>query len=137
MTARKSFPSEICLLNIITIFERCHIAILLTFPAKNIIASKFLLIACVLSGKIAALVIRRQQKKFNSRSLRPGNKARGLTVENKFIGYNFGIDMALNQNYQNLAHIKNSSPLTFQSINIVLISHVICHVTILLKMVNY
>ena len=35
---------------------------------------------------------------------------------------------------QNLAHIKNSS---FGSINIVLISHVICHVTILLKIVNY
>ena len=37
MTATKSFPSEICLLNnIITIFERCHIAILLTFLGKNI-----------------------------------------------------------------------------------------------------
>ena len=36
MTATKTFPSEICLLNIITIFERCHIAILLTFLGKNI-----------------------------------------------------------------------------------------------------
>ena len=66
MTARKNFPSEICMLNIITIFERSHIAILLTFPDKNIIASKFLLIACVLSGQIGALVIRPLQKKFNS-----------------------------------------------------------------------
>ena len=38
---------------------------------------------------------------------------------------------------QNLAHMKKSSSLTFESINIVLISHVICHVTILLKIVNY
>ena len=36
MTATKSFPSKICLLNIITRFERCHIAILLTFLGKNI-----------------------------------------------------------------------------------------------------
>ena len=35
---------------------------------------------------------------------------------------------------RNLAHMKNPS---FGSINIVLISHVICHVTILLKIVNY
>ena len=90
ITARKSFPSEICLLNKITIFERCHIAILLTFPGKNIIASKFLLIDCVLSGQIGALVIRRQQKKFNSRSLRPGTK--GFNCRKWAIGYNFGID---------------------------------------------
>ena len=36
MTATKSFPSETCLWNKITIFERCHIAILLTFLGKNI-----------------------------------------------------------------------------------------------------
>ena len=38
---------------------------------------------------------------------------------------------------QNLSHVKNSSSLTFQSMNIVLIGHVICHITILLKIVNY
>ena len=42
--------------------------------------------------------------------------------------------MALNQN---LAHIWNSSPLTFYSINSVLISHVIYHVIILGKIINY
>ena len=42
--------------------------------------------------------------------------------------------MVLNQN---LAHINNSSSLVFYSINIVLISHVIRHVTILLKIVGY
>ena len=40
MTATKSFPSKICLLNIITIFERCHIAILLTFLGKNIFSKQ-------------------------------------------------------------------------------------------------
>ena len=42
--------------------------------------------------------------------------------------------MALNQNWHTL---KNSSFLTIWSINIVLISHVIFHVTILLNIVNY
>ena len=40
-------------------------------------------------------------------------------------------DSALNRN---LAHMKNSS---FGSIYILLINHAICHVTILLKIVNY
>ena len=37
---------------------------------------------------------------------------------------------------QNLAQVKNSSFFTFYSMNIVLISHVLCHVPILLKIVN-
>ena len=42
--------------------------------------------------------------------------------------------MVLNKN---LAHTKNSSSLIFYSINIVLISHMVYHVTILLKIVGY
>ena len=42
--------------------------------------------------------------------------------------------IALNQN---LAHMKNSSSSTFSSINVVSITQVICHVTILQKFVNY
>ena len=37
---------------------------------------------------------------------------------------------------QNLAQVKNSSFFTFYSMNIVLISHVLRHVPILLKIVN-
>ena len=63
MTATKSFPSEICLLNIITIFERCYIAILLTFLGKNIYSKKIFIAT---SRQIAALKIRRQQIKIKS-----------------------------------------------------------------------
>ena len=55
-------------------------------------------------------------------------------MENELLAITLSQMMALNQN---LAHIKNSSSLTFSTINIALISHVICHVTILLKTVNY
>ena len=60
-----------------------------------------------------------------SSSLRPGTKA--FTCGKWFIGYNFGIDDGA----------QNSLSLTFWSINIVLMSHVISHVTILLQIVNY
>ena len=62
--------------------------------------------------------------------LRPGSK--GLPVENELLAITSTQMMALNQN---LAHIKNSSPVTFKITNIVFISHVIYHVTILLKIV--
>ena len=55
-------------------------------------------------------------------------------MENDLLTITLAKMMALNQN---LAHVKNSSPLTLSSINIVLISHVICLMTILLKIVNY
>ena len=57
-----------------------------------------------------------------------------LLVESELLAITLAHMMVLNQN---LAHIKNSSSLTFSTINIALISHVICHVTILLKIVNY
>ena len=57
---------------------------------------------------------------------------RGLPDENELLAIT--LMMALNQN---LAPAKNSPSLKFQSINIVLISHVISHVTILPKIVNY
>ena len=38
---------------------------------------------------------------------------------------------------QNLAHTNNSLSLMFHGMNIVLISHMVCHVTILLKIVGY
>ena len=70
MTATKSFPSEICLLNIITIFERCHIAILLTFLGKNIYSKQIFIAtypySCPMSRQIAVLKIRRQQIKIKS-----------------------------------------------------------------------
>ena len=55
-------------------------------------------------------------------------------MENDLLAITSALMMVLNQN---LAHIKNSSSLIFQSLNIVVISHVICHVTISLKIVNY
>ena len=55
-------------------------------------------------------------------------------MENDLLAITSAQMMTLNQN---LAHIKNSSSLTFQTINIGLISQVICHVNILLKIVNY
>ena len=58
----------------------------------------------------------------------------GLSLENGLLAITSVKMMALNQN---LAHIWNSSPLTFYSINSVLISHVIYHVIILGKIINY
>ena len=62
--------------------------------------------------------------------LRLGSK--GLPVENELLAITSTQMMALNQN---LAHIKNSSPVTLKITNIVFISQVIYHVTILLKIV--
>ena len=65
----------------------------------------------------------------SSSNLRPGTQ-KSVPVENDLLA----ITSELNQN---LAHtIKDSSPLTFENINIVSVSHVICHVTILLKIVH-
>ena len=58
-----------------------------------------------------------------SSSLRPGTKA--FTCGKWIIGYNFGKDDGAESK---LAHL---------SINIVLVSHLLCHVTILLKIVDY
>ena len=67
-----------------------------------------------------------------SSSFRPGTK--GSTYGNDLLTITQAKMMVLNQN---LAHIKNSSSLTLSSINIVLISYLICLATILLKIVNY
>ena len=53
-------------------------------------------------------------------------------MENDLLALTSAQIMKLNQN---LTLIKNSSSLPFESINIVFISHVVCHVTILLKIV--
>ena len=69
-----------------------------------------------------------------SSSLRPGTK--GFTCGKWFIGYNFGIDDGTESKFGSrkelIVLVKN-----IYSIIVVLTSHVICHVTILLKLVNY
>jgi len=57
----------------------------------------------------------------------------GLPVENDLLAITSAQIFELTQH---LAHIKNSSSLTFQSTDIVLTSHVIGHVTICLKILN-
>ena len=57
----------------------------------------------------------------------------GLPVENDLLVITSAQIFELTRH---LAHIKNSSSLTFQSKNIVLTSHVIGHVTVFLKILN-
>ena len=64
-----------------------------------------------------------------SSSLRP--ESYGFTFGEWFIGYNFGTDYGAESNFGK--HIKNLLSLTFGSLNIVFISHVIRNVTIFLK----
>ena len=51
-------------------------------------------------------------------------------MENDLLAINSAQIIELNQT---LAHIRNLSSLTFSSVNIALISHVMCHVTICSK----
>ena len=57
----------------------------------------------------------------------------GLPLEDDSVVITSAQIMEINQN---LPHVKNSSSLTFLSINIVLKSHVIRHATVLLKIVH-
>ena len=69
-----------------------------------------------------------REKRSVTSNLRPGT--RGLHAENDLLAITSAQIIELNQN---LGHIKNSSSLTFESIDIVLISHLIYQMTVWLK----
>ena len=70
-----------------------------------------------------------EEKKKFACSLRPGTKE--CTCGKWFVGYKFGINDGAELKFDTHKEI------VLNHINIVLISHVICHVTILLKIVDY
>ena len=86
----------------------------------------------IISGRVQARFRRRTFYEPNLlKSLRPGTKA--FTSGKWIIGYNFGKDDGAES--VKIGTLKASSSVTFLSINIVLVSHLLCHVTILLKIV--